>query len=403
MLLDSYTLVLDLQLINHSLIALMLCRFRMTVQDCLNEYERMGNVIFGNPRPISQRNIGIVRWPKYSASAMETAFRDVTARRCGRDENVHATGVTLLTISGTCNMFVTTMQKKKGSEASEDTLYLIRSYHHFQKPQNGRSERRNADVSKRNWGKRSELEIWQVARAATAAPFYFKEIKFNQENEYGLTKVYFSDGGFGHTNNPTMLGIQEIEGMYGRNNIGVVASIGTARADNASTGKSFLKRVAKSFNEATDPKIVAAFVAREELDFYYRFNDSKGIPLDLDDWKPNGWFTQHPGCKTLREIEDHFNKWVARRSVLADFKSCAEELVRRRRRRVADESRWERYATGAQYRCQHAECNRFYGYREDFEEHWLKTHTSHDSAESNAQPTCKVEPWKYRPERSTLR
>jgi hypothetical protein len=60
----------------------MLGRFRMPVWDCLREYESMSHSIFGKPRIVSQRNIGIVRWPKYSASALENAFKEVTARRC---------------------------------------------------------------------------------------------------------------------------------------------------------------------------------------------------------------------------------------------------------------------------------------------------------------------------------
>jgi hypothetical protein len=62
----------------------MLGRFRMPVWDCLREYEDMSNSIFGKPRIVSQRNIGIVPWEKYSAKAMERAFKQVTARRCER-------------------------------------------------------------------------------------------------------------------------------------------------------------------------------------------------------------------------------------------------------------------------------------------------------------------------------
>lgn len=64
-----------------SLIAIMLVRFRMTVRDCLQEYEEMSNLVFGKPRPISQRNVGFVTWPKYDAKAMSNAFKEVTRRR----------------------------------------------------------------------------------------------------------------------------------------------------------------------------------------------------------------------------------------------------------------------------------------------------------------------------------
>jgi hypothetical protein len=65
----------------------MLGRFRMPVWDCLQEYENMGNLIFGRPRIISQRNIGIVPWEKYSAKALEKAFKQVTADRCEKSHN----------------------------------------------------------------------------------------------------------------------------------------------------------------------------------------------------------------------------------------------------------------------------------------------------------------------------
>ena len=70
----------------------------------------MSNMIFGNPRWISQRNIGIVPWPKYSASAMEDAFREVTERR---DEKPSATTSRpppeIGTYPGTCSMYVPTL------------------------------------------------------------------------------------------------------------------------------------------------------------------------------------------------------------------------------------------------------------------------------------------------------
>ena len=91
-----------------SLIAIMLCRFRMTVQDCLQEYKNMSQVIFGNPRWISQRNIGIVRWPKYSAKAMEKAFKEVTERREERPVPCpdKAPSSQFGTKAGTCSMYV---------------------------------------------------------------------------------------------------------------------------------------------------------------------------------------------------------------------------------------------------------------------------------------------------------
>jgi hypothetical protein len=62
----------------------MLGRLRMSVADCLQEYENLSHQIFGKPRWFSQRNLGFVPWSKYDAKAMEKVFQDVTRRRCER-------------------------------------------------------------------------------------------------------------------------------------------------------------------------------------------------------------------------------------------------------------------------------------------------------------------------------
>jgi len=65
----------------------------------------MSNVIFGNPRWIAQRRIGIVKRNKYSASVMKTAFQEVTKRRDERpnDTEVDAPS-SIATHEGTCSM-----------------------------------------------------------------------------------------------------------------------------------------------------------------------------------------------------------------------------------------------------------------------------------------------------------
>jgi hypothetical protein len=75
----------------------------MTVQDCLNEYERVGHEIFGKPRLISQRNIAIVNWPKYSAKAMEKVFQEVTMRRSEKHQQLN---VLFPSMPGVCKTYV---------------------------------------------------------------------------------------------------------------------------------------------------------------------------------------------------------------------------------------------------------------------------------------------------------
>ena len=165
--------------------------------------------------------------------------------------------------------FVTTIvyTSTKGSEGTSQRMYLIRSFDHYEKKDLLSIIRSTTGTSHRNitiyYGPAENIKIWQVARAATAAPIYFAELE-KQSND-GTTKMYFSDGGFGHTNNPTQLGINGIETLHGRGNIGVVLSVGTARANGASGGESIFKRGKGFADTATDPKIVADHLQERDL------------------------------------------------------------------------------------------------------------------------------------------
>jgi hypothetical protein len=289
--------------------------------------------------------------------------------------------------------FVTTKRRIQGPEASAETTYLIRSYDHPEKKNN----KIGAPVPRRetiNFGKASTMEVWEVARAATAAPMYFKEIKSaGMANQ--STKVYFSDGGFGHTNNPTKLAIDEIEKLYGGDKVGVVVSVATARADDRPGGKSFLKRVKQAFSDATNPQHVA-----DQLDGrpnYWRFNDHKGLNIELDEWKPSGSFTNHPGHETITTIKTEFNRWARKRSNIRALEECARELVRRRRQRAENGARWERFALCAQFRCQSNDCSRReFENRSDFEAHYEQIHAD-DRQNAIELKEPEAEFWEYQP------
>ncbi|KAF2796957.1 hypothetical protein K505DRAFT_236549, partial [Melanomma pulvis-pyrius CBS 109.77] len=304
----------------------------------------------GRLRLISQRNIGIVPWPKYSSPAMKKAFQDVTNQRSEKS-SLFST-VTFPSRPGCCNTdpiltstkiassFVTTMkyERTKGSVGGVKKTCLIRSFDHYERKQlqmprvlTGASNK----YSGKNFGPADTMEIWEVACAATAAPMYFKEVK--KKSNDGTTKFYYSDGGFGHTNNPTQLGIQEIETLHGKGNIGVVVSVGTARANDSSRGKNIFKRVKDIADTATDPKIVAEQLHTREL--YWRLNDDEGLSVELDEWKPNNLFTRRPGRKTLATIQQEFYRWASERNNITLLEHCARELVRRRRKRVENGSR----------------------------------------------------------------
>ena len=68
-------------MILYRLIAILLGRFRMTVQDCIEEYKTLGEDVFGNPRFFCTLNFGLGDRPRYKASRLEKVFKEVSARR----------------------------------------------------------------------------------------------------------------------------------------------------------------------------------------------------------------------------------------------------------------------------------------------------------------------------------
>ena len=54
----------------------MLSRFRMTVDDCIEEYKTLGKKIFGHPRRLAK---GGFPWHRFSAKTLEDVIRAVTA------------------------------------------------------------------------------------------------------------------------------------------------------------------------------------------------------------------------------------------------------------------------------------------------------------------------------------
>jgi hypothetical protein len=243
-----------------------------------------------------------------------------------------------------------------------------------------------------NFGPAESLYVWQVARAATAATFYFKEISFKRNPVGGTRTHFFSDGGFG-ANNPTLLGIREIELLYGKDRVGAVVSVGTSRSDD-SDGKGLIARFKKIANQATNPEQVADELSGRQL--YWRFNDKTGIGVELDEWKPNGKLTKgKPGQRTLKKIRDGFTQWYADVLNRDELLECAQELVKRRRLRTGDRGRWEIFATCADFACPKAGCLSIqFQSREDLCAHFINVHKV-AANEVEGRVDGRIKTWQY--------
>jgi hypothetical protein len=225
--------------------------------------------------------------------------------------------------------------------AFRHNVYLIRSY-----GRSGPELNRDERVDDQELATTTELKTWEVARAATAAPLFFKGLKRSTQEVNGPQSLSY--GGFGGANDTTPIALRELERLHGKDSVGTIVSVGTARPM-AIQSLSILNRVREAFAKAaTDSSIVATQLATQHLESYWRFNDSDGIDIARDEWNPNGITTRNSqiGKHTMEKITHAFNVWVSRTENNRLIEKCAQELVARRRGRTANQERWKVFATG---------------------------------------------------------
>jgi hypothetical protein len=208
--------------------------------------------------------------------------------------------------------------------------------------------------------------IWQVARATSAAPTYFKPLY--------VDGIQYVDGGVTE-NNPTHHAINGVRRLYGINKPGLVLSVGTGlprrfirerekpKRDQQSWLVRGWKAVSDKPNELydlakdirhrfTDCEITNQHwhgQARGLSTWYKRFNADTGVAeIGLGEWKSgsqnNTTGGRQPGGETLHKMEALTEKYLARdRDPFLDqesyappkqmLKDCAKKLVKRRRAR----------------------------------------------------------------------
>ena len=320
---------------------------------------------------------------------------------------------------------------KSEADGRSSRLYLIRSYNHDKQDSPDHSRRvtprttmrpgrTNTDISNNtnatqrrrerkkslihiNYEKAQQLEVWEVARAATAAKFYFEPLKIENARVAGFTE--FTDGGFGPANNPTRTGKQEIEDLHGHNSVGIVVSVGTARKLPKDAKKAtFFSTIPDSAREfadtATDPETIHNEMQREHNKYdefpYYRLNDPGGLQTELDEWEPKRkmYNKRDGGAKTIADIEGAFARWAAEPDNIENLRKCAGALVTRRRERMST-SKWERYAAGSHFECRIRGCDPgdFFD-RHEFTNHLSKHHSFEGDELKDQVSQCRKH-WRY--------
>ncbi|KAK5167647.1 uncharacterized protein LTR77_007346 [Saxophila tyrrhenica] len=244
------------------LIAVMLGRLQMTVDECISAYEQVGRRVFGRPPALGA--VG-----KIVKGFASSAFYSVEALQAE-----------IKTILGDRNFPASTSFRVDGKPPCKVMLCVTTA---TAKPEVLRSYTATASTAE-NY----DCTIWEAASATSAAPIYFKPVRF----EAG--KHEFSDGGL-HFNNPVNEALAELSRdpeLKGRK-VGCLVSIGTGSTKITPVSKNLASFLKKAVEMLTDSERIADDFARSSVgrelsdqDRYFRFNVPQGMEdLQLDDYK----------------------------------------------------------------------------------------------------------------------
>ncbi|KAJ7085282.1 FabD/lysophospholipase-like protein, partial [Mycena epipterygia] len=249
------------------LIALMLGRLRMSVEDAIGVYDKLAQDVFSETKFIGQEG-------KFKASRLEDAIKKFVSEKApskNPEEPMRdpAAGGTV------CRTFVCA---QSAHTMRGNIPVLFRTYDSPEEP---------AAVCK----------IWEATRATSADPTFFKRI------EIGPRRESFIDGGLGR-NNPTGTLLDEASTLFPGRRVACVISIGTGQVETTAIPKpSVFQRVLplaviRAMTdiaiecEATNQEMTKRFTRMPRV--YFRFNVEQGIQnIKLEEWERLGEVSSH--------------------------------------------------------------------------------------------------------------
>ncbi|KAL1634799.1 hypothetical protein SLS58_010542 [Diplodia intermedia] len=288
------------------LIATMLGRLRMSVPQCLELYRQVGNDLFGTRRSV------VPLTTKYRHKPLEEAVKEIVRRHCkthpngtcdGNDwfpwdveeEEDQINSLVLRPGEQICHSIcLTATHNERVNEA-----HLLRTYNH-------RYVNVPNYITLYNEGA-DKLRVWEVTRATSAAPFYFKILEADIRGEI----MGFKDGGI-RENNPAGAAWSEFVSLYGEHrDPALLLSLGTGRPDESADGfasawpgpfgsSRAMKKVAEKFavfknvlikyTEGEEQHRAMVRIAKGENTWYKRLNVDAGLEkMKLDNWEKGPW------------------------------------------------------------------------------------------------------------------
>ena len=309
------------------LIAIMLGRLRMSVDEVLNEYELLSARVFEKPSfRITRSLITYNRTERWNF--LKTRFNSLRPMRPSANEKESLFNSDPLR----CRTIVCSIKSTKNKDFQ--TPFLFRSYK--------RDKAANIPSSplERNPSDLHVFYISDVAQATFAAPFFFDPIILSGDRYYDAAV---------DLNNPSWEVINEVSFLTGGtyDAIDVLLSVGGGNANGNNPKNMFgTGSLQQDLNVISDVVHNKVEMESKLKGFqYYRLDVKEGLQdVRLNEWKP-----KTNGSTTLKRIREATQKYLCQDLVKRECQQCAVALVSRRIQR-AQTMRWE-YFTGTHYKC----------------------------------------------------
>ncbi|KAF2623203.1 hypothetical protein BU25DRAFT_414482 [Macroventuria anomochaeta] len=244
-------------------IAVMLGRLHMTIDECIGKYEQVGREVFGKKfygGTLGKMFKGLSSSSFYDIGVLQEQVKLVLdSKNIERDTTFLEHGV------APCKVMLCVTR----TEISKPDV--LRNY-----------------TSLHPTAENYTCTIWEAASATAAAPLYFKNVQFKETGEK------WCDGGL-QRNNPINEALSEVARERGWKDckIGCVLSLGTGVKKSESITSSFASILKGVVAMVTDSDDIAKAFASSELGIelfrtkrYFRFSIPQGMQdLKLDEWK----------------------------------------------------------------------------------------------------------------------
>ena len=388
------------------LVAIMLGRLKMNVHDSILAFEALLKEVFYHKRWFHYRSL--LFWPraKFDNQVLEQVIRNLVSHHApGAPGFFGSSGFAF--DENQCRTFLLAFRRDKVSKERQETPYVFRTYNNFRYQNTGHT-------LIRNFGPAHQIPIWQVARATTASPTFFRPAIIG---DYKSDYEYVS-GAF-RIKNPCEQIYHEVQNMDGINNVDIILSIGTGKP--RISLRLTLLGLYPSFGLQRIPQKITS---RRD---YYRMDVEVLGQLKMDEWQAGGgvrtkigsligrhrsktkaaapgqrsqtvladvdnssvpiirsakfkiaeWF--HARNVTEESIRKHTRDYLDRVDVQHEINEIAKALVHKRRNRVkSDLERWKEFSCETWYRCKVHGCQEFeqeYTSRGELQIHILDKHS----------------------------